>query len=621
MAVNRHVNPSLPTTVEILRDKTDEAVHFLFDNVPIKLSSVAGSNNITAVADPTLDGYANGQTYTFVVAATNTGAVNINIDNRGDQDVFDEDGNELAAGALVAGRFVWIRRHAGAFRLLGSNASNLAISNYIRVFEGDSLFAIEDASGNRALEIDEDGLLFAQPQRLFSPGADLVRSRDFGFADAGGILGLTLTDDGIVEAALADIRQVYGVNLRKLLDAQQAAANIPAKVLHFLLYGQSRAGGSKGYPITGIAAEYGGVTFAGGVRAFEVPGDPNRRTSLIGLVEKDSGDNKGQTIATGFNRAFSEMLRLENKITPGEVQCLISSSFLGNTALADLSKGTATYDELIADAVAGEALCPSYFAAAVILLQGETDVDDETLPATFEGLLTDFQVDVETDFNTELDRTGDLYVITDQIVTHKSYGKSDPAIALAQLNVFNAVGSKVMMACPGYIHSFIDNIHHDSYEYDRLGAYCAWMAKRLIIDGVEPDDLRPLSPNGHSVIGDTATLTFPVRVGGLRIDTLNVRDNTFGLCVFGFQLFEADGTTPIEILSVEVFPPRGNTLRIVAAESIPTNAVLKYAHDGVGTAGYVDGPRGNLRDEQGESEIFNGYEIHNFAPIFRRVLS
>jgi len=91
----------------------------------------------------------------------------------------------------------------------------------------------------------------------------------------------------------------------------------------------------------------------------------------------------------------------------------------------------------------------------------------------------------------------------------------------------------------------------------------------------------------------------------------------------GFEVFAADGTTPIPLDKIEVWPPASNKLLITVAagETVPANAVVRYAHVGEGTSGRIDGPRGNLRDEQGESQIFNGYPIHNFAPIFRRVIT
>jgi hypothetical protein len=90
----------------------------LFKRASQKLGSVAGTNTITATADPTIASYADGQCFTLVPASTNTGAVTLNIDAVGAIAVLTAGGSALAAGLLVAGRPYHLVYEGGSFYAL-----------------------------------------------------------------------------------------------------------------------------------------------------------------------------------------------------------------------------------------------------------------------------------------------------------------------------------------------------------------------------------------------------------------------------------------------------------------------------------------------------------------------
>ena len=69
----------------------------------IILSSVQGTNTITAVASPSITSYVDSQLYIFQAANANTGATTINIDNIGAKAVVDSAG-ALSADAIATGR-------------------------------------------------------------------------------------------------------------------------------------------------------------------------------------------------------------------------------------------------------------------------------------------------------------------------------------------------------------------------------------------------------------------------------------------------------------------------------------------------------------------------------------
>lgn len=492
----------------------------------------------------------------------------------------------------------------------------------------DTVFSVGDDDGNDAIQIWEDGLVSFYPFALYGLGGRLERGHDWGYADEAGNVAVLVDDFGAVESRVARHEQVGGVDMPTLLRAQVPTPTFRARLYGFHIGGQSLALGSKGEPLVGTQAEFGALMFIGGVRASS-DGVTDPRDSWVGLEENGGADNKAETIASGLCSTFREIISVENRVlrSDGSFRCFASVSALGSTEIADLDQGSATYTALMADITGAKALADaaglSYVVPVFPWLQGEADVDEATTPSTYKTLLTDLQADFQTDAKVITSQTGDIPLLMYQVATHKHYSKTDPAIARAQQEVFET-SDLVVMVAPGYIFEYPDGVHLGSGEaYRELGAYYGWYAKRIEIDGEDPANLKPLAPTAHARTSSTIEITFRTRYGGLRLDFDRVRDNTYGDVVHGFRVFEADGTTAIPIDKVEVWPPAGNKvlITVAAGETVPANAVVDYAHVGEGTSGRLVGPRGNLRDEQGESQIFNGFPIHNFAPIFRRVIT
>lgn len=98
--------------------EVDIEIHALWDRSCCALSSVAGTNTITAVSTPTLDAYATGMRFLLIPANTNTGAVTLNVDSKGARAVVDADNAALGARALAAGREYQLVYDGTSFRVL-----------------------------------------------------------------------------------------------------------------------------------------------------------------------------------------------------------------------------------------------------------------------------------------------------------------------------------------------------------------------------------------------------------------------------------------------------------------------------------------------------------------------
>jgi hypothetical protein len=147
-----------------------------------------------------------------------------------------------------------------------------------------------------------------------------------------------------------------------------------------------------------------------------------------------------------------------------------------------------------------------------------------------------------------------------------------------------------------------DNTHLSAENYRILGAYYGYAMKKFLIDGVK----NFIYPSACTGIANRVTVTFNVPVAPLIFDTDNIIDPG----AFGFNALDATGAQ-IKIKSVTL---SGNQVLIICARQ-PYK--ITYAINGLSKhAGPVSGPRGCLRDSQGDSVLFDNYPLHNWCPIF-----
>ena len=100
------------------------------DNTLTYLTTVAGTNVITAVAPVLMSAYATGQTFYFLAAGGNTGAVTVNINAIGAKSVKKTDGSALVSGDILTGAAVQIMYDGTNFQLLSdSNGTNETVGN------------------------------------------------------------------------------------------------------------------------------------------------------------------------------------------------------------------------------------------------------------------------------------------------------------------------------------------------------------------------------------------------------------------------------------------------------------------------------------------------------------
>ena len=116
------------------------------------LITVAGTDTITGTVSPSLTAYTAGQIFSFVVGATNTGAVTLNIDGLGAKAVTRTGAIALVAGGMVTGQVALVEYDGTRFQLLDPNAfTDLLISGAL-TYGGVTLTNAVTGTGKMVLD-------------------------------------------------------------------------------------------------------------------------------------------------------------------------------------------------------------------------------------------------------------------------------------------------------------------------------------------------------------------------------------------------------------------------------------------------------------------------------------
>jgi len=120
-----------------------------------RLTSVSGTNTITASSSPAITGYSVGQRFYFLVAASNTGAVTLNINSLGAKSVTKLGTTALVANDMLINSIVEVYYDGTQFQLMnvmGFVASSRAVNS------GSGLTGGGDLSSDRTLAVSISGL-------------------------------------------------------------------------------------------------------------------------------------------------------------------------------------------------------------------------------------------------------------------------------------------------------------------------------------------------------------------------------------------------------------------------------------------------------------------------------
>jgi hypothetical protein len=390
------------------------------------------------------------------------------------------------------------------------------------------------------------------------------------------------------------------------------AETVTTDFLGFDSYGQSLSvGGDAGQPayVVSTIQKYDNVMPNLGVRSLDYP--KQKATSFIPLIEAlNSNGTMGETLVSGacdmFAQCYPERLFQLHGVASGE----------GGQSVGQLSKGTSNYSRFINDMqnayLTASNMGKTFSLGSSGYTQGEADITAGTSYDEYRQELLQLHDDINVDIPAIIGQTNSIPFIVGQVssINRTSASMANPEIALAQLDLcINDSG--FTLATPMYMFDYLsDNTHFDGLHYRILAAYYGYAAKKLLIDGVK----NFIYIKESSVVTNDIYLTFNVPAGPLVFDTIQVVNPGN----YGFTVKNSIGHI-IKLKSVEII---GNDIVHIKCASSPLGGQLSYAINGrPRRAGRTLGPRGCLRDSQGDTIIFDpqgtNYPLNNWTPIFR----
>jgi len=289
------------------------------------------------------------------------------------------------------------------------------------------------------------------------------------------------------------------------------------------------------------------------------------------------------------------------------------------TVIADLGKGSKTYNKFLLDIKTAYQSAQKrgwdFVMPAFCWMQGETDVT--SYPGTdYRELLLQFVEDINQDVKQITGQQQDIEVICYQSnpVTRAkdfnplAYDCPETIVPETQLELvrdhptFHASG-------PMYPYDFVNEIIHiDGPSHKKHGVLVALAALDILKQQKHQRGLLPLKAQCHD---KEVIIDFNIPCPPLTLDTIQVTNPGH----YGFSVITPDNRDIVENVILQ-----DNRVHLLCRES-PKDCRVRYAINGDKMlSGRLHGPRGNLRDSQGDSittTIQNkSWPVHNWCYQF-----
>lgn len=347
-------------------------------------------------------------------------------------------------------------------------------------------------------------------------------------------------------------------------------------------YGQSLSLGIGGAPALTTIQPYSNVAFASGIRR-ELKGGGEYR-GLTPLIETTEGA-RGETGIAAAGNVLTERAGL---------QILGSSAGRAGEAIRRLERGGADFRELSRMIRAGadnaRAVGRPYSYLATVWTQGETDQARGSTRQVYAAELDRMVMDIDGEVRA-LGQSTRPFLVASQPASHLTYfGRKGspwfPEVALAL---------RSRAVAPLYFGDFKDGVHANNETYRMLGRYHG----RALAKMVKGASLVSLDARSIALSGSTITVRFAVPKPPLVFDTEWVAEaRHYGFDVWSPSLQRLDLIQSLNTV--------GDAVEIKLSGPPPAGAILSYGigHPGdSATAGRRQGPRGNLRDSEGDGDF------------------
>ena len=404
-----------------------------------------------------------------------------------------------------------------------------------------------------------------------------------------------------------------------LLFATSAAATGGA-IHHVINYGQSVSQGQAGLPVISSVQRHNSLMFNGGVRARDGGTDLHTtRASLIPLTEA-AWYSLGETPSAGTLEMVNDLNFAENGISynASGIEYLSSAPGAGSQTLTQLQIGGIPFHQMLFDVYHGNRIATAqgktYRTTAVTWVHGESDYMAKTSESDYIAGLETLRLQIEWIQSAVNGRTDTIPMIATQIADHTALYVNRPSIALAHVTAAKS-NPNFYLAAPMYMLDYADQFHLTAASSKWLGAYLGLAYKRVVIDG---QPWKPVQPLWAKAYGRVMMVNFHVPKPPLVFDTAQVTNPG----TYGFRVVDASGVdNPVTGVALGA---GGTVVWIATARDLTAGSKLRYAWNGTAQTGRTAGPRGNLRDSQGDTLVFDpaglNKRMDNWCVIFEQTV-
>lgn len=409
-----------------------------------------------------------------------------------------------------------------------------------------------------------------------------------------------------------------------LANAYRFALN-SSTIYGVVTYGQSLSLGAQGRPaLSTTAPPYANLTFAAGTRTtltgngFQGTNQSAMNTSKP-LVEDeltgDSNTTRGESILSGMLNGAVELAAIENVLDPASLAFFGSNAGHGGWTIDQLSPGyiepgsTVTWYQNFLDHITQQraiaiAAGKSYVCVAIPWMQLEANAG--TNKATYKAKAAALFAQMQNDAVSITGQATKPHIIVYQTpygVT--ASGAAGPHLALLELAQENVD----IHLCPvDGLPFHPDAVHMLNIGYLWYGRRLARYLKDIVVDGVEPVSISPVSA---VVQGTHVRVKFRVPSAPLVLDTSALAATTD----MGFVVTSDSGTSTILDVQIE----NGDTVLLVLSAPPGANPKVRCGLDYLGAGlSITNGATHNLRDSSPDKFRKAGvtYPLWNVAPHF-----
>lgn len=314
---------------------------------------------------------------------------------------------------------------------------------------------------------------------------------------------------------------------------------------------------------------------------------------------------------------------LASKTRKDTIICVFPGG-LGMQPIKNLMKGSSPYNKFTEEIACACSRAQDkgwkFNVPAICWMQGESDIAD--YPETdYKSLFRQMYQDLNTDIKNITHQTNDIRIICYQtnIVTKgkrykpNNYKGTEAQTPNAQMELIRE-DSAFWASGPMYPYSYVnESLHPDGISQKRFGYLVAESALDLLHHKKRFIGVVPVKTE---IKDNEIHILFNVPCPPLCFDTVSVRK----VSNFGFNVIRKDNVDIISDVNID------NDTVIIRCNESPIGCKIRYAINGdYWKSGWNKGPRGNLRDSQGNNKqieiLGKTYALHNWCFQFDYLMS